>query len=311
MGITAARESGFLVIDKPEGVTSHEAVQLVRRRLGIRKVGHLGTLDPLATGVLPMAIGKATRLIQFLKESEKKYEGTICLGIATDTYDREGQVVAKNEVPDLTAEQLQILATGLLGPQYQIPPAFSAKKIRGVPAYRLARRGKPVEIAPQQIVIYQLQFFKHSASEIDFRIECSAGTYVRSFASDFGKQLGCGAHLSRLRRISSGEFSLSQAIPSEAAAVAERAFLVEQLIPAREVLKSLPGLEVDLKTKESLVHGRTFVWALPEGIPERPATLCVFFEGELIGLVEPLDEMDGEFASEVPLQKFQPRVVLV
>ena len=311
MGITAARESGFLVIDKPEGVTSHEAVQLVRRRLGIRKVGHLGTLDPLATGVLPMAVGKATRLIQFLKDSEKNYEGTICLGIVTDTYDREGQVLAKNEVPDLTAEQLQTMATELLGPQYQIPPAFSAKKIGGVPAYRLARRGKPVEIAPQQIVIHRLQFSKRSASEIDFSIGCSAGTYVRSFASDFGKQLGCGAHLSRLRRISSGGFSLSRAIPSEVVAAAERAFLIERLIPASEVLKSVPGLEVDLKTKESLAHGRTFVWALPEGISTRPPTFCVFFEGELIGLAEPLDEIEGEFAPEVPLQKFQPRVVLV
>jgi tRNA pseudouridine55 synthase len=311
MGILAPRENGFLVIDKPEGVTSHEVVQLVRRRLEIRKVGHLGTLDPLATGVLPLAIGKATRLIQFLKDSEKNYEGTICLGIATDTYDREGQILARNAVPELTAEQLQIFATELLGPQSQIPPVFSAKKIGGVPAYRLARRGKSVEIAPQRIVVRRLEFFKRSAFEIDFRIGCSAGTYVRSFASDFGKRLGCGAHLSRLRRISSGEFSLSQAIPSEVVAVAEKAFLVEQLIAASEVLKWIPKLEVDLKTKESLAHGRPFHWALPQGLFARPDSLCVFFEGELIGLVEPLGEMEAEFAQEDHLQKFQPRVVLV
>jgi tRNA pseudouridine55 synthase len=311
MGIAAARESGFLVIDKPEGVTSHEAVQLVRRRLGIPKVGHLGTLDPLATGVLPMAVGKATRLIQFLKDSEKNYEGTICLGIVTDTYDREGQVLAKNDVPDLTAEQLRTLATEWLGVQSQIPPAFSAKKIRGIPAYRLARRGKPVAIAAQRIVIRRLEFSQRSACEIDFRIWCSAGTYVRSFASDFGKRIGCGAHLYRLRRISSGDFSLSQAIPSETLAAADKEFLEERLIPASEVLKSVPALVVDLKAMESLAHGRPFVWALPRGISLPPAALCVFFKGELIGLVEPLGEMAGEFEPEAALQKFQPRVVLV
>lgn len=311
MGILGTRENGFLVIDKPEGVTSHEVVQLVRRRLCVPKVGHLGTLDPLATGVLPMAIGKATRLIQFLRNSEKNYEGTIYLGVVTDTYDREGQVIAKKDVPVLTADQLQALTSEWLGPQCQTPPAFSAKKIRGVPAYRLARRGKPVEIAPQQVVIRRLEFFKRSACEIDFRIWCSAGTYVRSFASDIGKRLGCGAHLSRLRRISSGEFSLSQAIPSELVAAAEIEFLVERLIPSSEVLKSVPGLEVDLKTKESLAHGRPFVWALPRGISPRPAALCVFFEGELIGLVEPFGEVEGEFGPEAALQKFQPRVVLV
>jgi tRNA pseudouridine55 synthase len=311
MGILAPRESGFLVIDKPEGVTSHEVVQLVRRRLEIRKVGHLGTLDPLATGVLPLAVGKATRLIQFLKDSEKNYEGTICLGIATDTYDREGQILARNDVPELTAERLQTLAIELLGSQSQIPPAFSAKKIGGVPAYRLARRGKPVEMAPQEILIRRLELSKRSGSEIDFRIWCSAGTYVRSFASDFGKRLGCGAHLSRLRRISSGVFSLSQAINSEVVAAVETKFLIERLIPASEVLKSVPVLEVDLKTKESLAHGRPFIWTLPQGISARPASLCVFFEGELIGLVEPLGENEGEFTLKTPLQKFQPRVVLV
>ena len=160
-------------------------------------------------------------------------------------------------------------------------------------------------------MIRRLEFSKRSACEIDFRIWCSAGTYVRSFASDFGKRLGCGAHLSRLRRISSGEFSLSQAIPPEVLAAAEIAFLVERLIPSGEVLKSVPVLEVDLKTKESLAHGRPFIWTLPEGISGRPDAFCVFFEGELIGLVEPLDEMEGEFPPEVPRQRFQPRVVLV
>ena len=311
MGILAARENGFLVIDKPEGVTSHEVVQLVRRRIGIRKVGHLGTLDPLATGVLPMAVGKATRLIQFMKDSEKNYEGTIYLGIATDTYDREGQILARNDVPDLTAEQLQTLATELLGPQSQIPPAFSAKKIGGVPAYRLARKGKPVEMAPQQIVIRQLEFSKRSAFEIDFCIWCSAGTYVRTLASDFGKRLGCGAHLSRLRRRSSGEFSLSQAIPPEVLAAADQALLEERLIPVSEVLKSVPVLEVDLKAKESLAHGRPFDWSLPQGISALPASLRVFFEGELIGLVEPLSAAGVESAPEALFQKFQPRIVLV
>jgi tRNA pseudouridine55 synthase len=311
MDIHSIRENGFLVLDKPEGLTSHEAVQLVRRRLRMRRVGHLGTLDPLATGVLPMAVGKATRLVQFLKNSEKIYEGTICIGTTTDTYDREGRVLSRTSVPDVPAQLLQILAAQFLGPQLQVPPPYSAKKIGGVPAYRLARKGKPVEIAAQRISVYQLELSLRSAEEIDFYVRCSAGTYVRTLASDLGKQLGCGAYLGRLRRRASGEFTLSHAIDSEILAVADVDFLAERLIPMSAVLKSLPLLEVDAKTKESLAHGGSFVWSAPQEISKTPLLFRVFFDGEMIGLVEPRVEAVGELFAEPTQLRFQPRVVLI
>ncbi|MFN8007041.1 MAG: tRNA pseudouridine(55) synthase TruB [Terriglobia bacterium] len=307
----ASHENGFLVIDKPEGLTSHQVVDKVRQRLELRRVGHLGTLDPLATGVLPIAVGKATRLIQFLKNSRKVYQGTIHLGITTETYDREGQILAEHQVPPLTMEQLHSLALEFQGPRMQVPPQFSAKKIKGVPAYRLARRGKPVEIPPQEIVIHHLELSMQSDHELIFHMECSAGTYVRSFASDFGKRLGCGAHLSRLRRISSGDFSLAQAISLEVLMAAERAPLIQRLIPAGEVMKCVPGLQVDQKTKESLAHGRPFIWAWPSDRSAPPENLCVYFEGELIGLVEPISPLEEGESPAVPVHKFQPRVVLL
>jgi len=302
---------GLLLINKPHGQTSHSVVQRLKDRLRVPKAGHLGTLDPLATGVLPMAVGKATRLVQFLKNSDKTYEGTICLGITTDTYDREGQVLSRADVPDVPAKVLQTLAAQLLGPQLQVPPPFSAKKIGGVPAYRLARKGKPVEISPQRIVIYQLEMSLRGADEIEFYIRCSAGTYVRTFASDLGKRLGCGAHLGRLRRRTSGEFSLSHAIRSEILAIADETFLAERMIPMSAVLKALPVLEVDVRTKESLAHGGSFVWSVPQGISAIPLLFRVFFGGEMIGLVEPIAEAGVGMPPEALQQIFQPRVVLI
>ena len=159
---TLLQLDGFLVIDKPEGMTSHDVVQVVRRRLGLRKVGHLGTLDPMATGVLPLALGKATRLVEFLKGGRKVYEGTIRLGFSTNTYDREGEPASDVIEPRVTQEQLSQQAAGMLGEQLQMPPPFSAKKLQGVPAYRLARQGKPVPLTacPVHIDALELHFVR-------------------------------------------------------------------------------------------------------------------------------------------------------
>jgi tRNA pseudouridine55 synthase len=258
-----------------------------------------------------MAVGKATRLVQFLKNSEKTYEGTVCIGTTTDTYDREGQVLSRTTVPHIPNELLQTLAAQLLGPQLQVPPPFSAKKIKGVPAYRLARKGKPVEIEAQKIVIYQLEMSLRSPNEIDFSIRCSAGTYVRAFASDLGKHLGCGAYLACLRRKASGEFNLSHAIGWNTLAVVDDSFIAERLIPMSAVLKMLPALEVDVCTKELLAHGGPFSWSMPQGFVSSSFLFRVLFDGEMIGLAEPQVEADVGVTAVPTRLRFQPRVVLI
>src|SRR3974377_840925 len=208
-------ESGFLVIDKPEGVTSHDVVIFVRRLVKLRRVGHLGTLDPMATGVLPLALGKATRLIQFLIEGTKIYHGTIRLGHSTSTYDREGRPTSNFTIPCFSSATLEKISEELLGEHWQVPPPFSAKKIRGIRAYQLARQGKSPELEAQKVQIRKLVLQKLSAEVIHLEIHCSAGTYVRSIAHEVGKRLGCGAHLASLRRLASGEFGLERAVEME------------------------------------------------------------------------------------------------
>src|SRR4030095_10660205 len=187
--------SGFFVIDKPEGLTSHDIVQAARRHLAIRKIGHLGTLDPMATGVLPLAVGKATRLVRFLKTGARVYEGTIRLGFSTDTYDRQGRPNSAPVSSKVAQEQLSSLAIDMSGERQQVPPPFSAKRLKGVRAYTLAREGACVTIAPQLIRVEALEFRLREAHEVDFFIRCSPGTYIRSIAHNLGAKLGCGAPL--------------------------------------------------------------------------------------------------------------------
>ncbi|MDE2667058.1 MAG: tRNA pseudouridine(55) synthase TruB, partial [Acidobacteriota bacterium] len=191
--------TGFLVIDKAEGMTSHAVVQLIRRQIQIRKIGHLGTLDPMATGVLPLAVGRATRLARFLMGGRKVYEGTIQLGLTTDTYDRLGQPTSEFRQPRIAPDHLRTVVESMVGEQMQSPPPYSAKKIGGRRAYRLARQGLQVEIPPQRVRVHQFRFRQGSADTVDFEIHCSPGTYVRALAHELGQKLECGAHLSRLR----------------------------------------------------------------------------------------------------------------
>ena len=283
-------ESGFLIIDKPEGVTSHDVVQTVRRHLRMRKVGHLGTLDPMATGVLPIALGKATRLVEFLKEGPKVYEGTIRLGFSTDTYDKEGQPTSERIVPQATQEQLNRLAVEMSGEQWQVPPPFSAKKIQGVPAYRLARKGIGVEIAPQRVQIHQLAFDLRGSDAVEFAVSCSAGTYVRSLAHDLGAKLGCGAHLSRLRRMASGEFSDCQTISLEKFQKLSPVELSGHMIGLNGVLSHYPMVLADAAAEQALSVGRDFSVQLPElGNREAKRLFRVFSaDGRLLGLAEPV-----------------------
>jgi tRNA pseudouridine55 synthase len=212
--------NGVLIIDKPAGLTSHDVVNRVRRILQQRSVGHLGTLDPMATGVLPLVTGNFTRLAQFYVNSEKTYEGVIRFGFSTDTYDAEGEPTSEPKDVNLQSDELESVAARFRGVLNQAPPPFSAKKIKGVPAYKLARKQKEVTLQPVQVEIKQLEILRVDADLVYFRARVTSGTYMRSVAHDMGKALGCGAHLQSLRRTTAAEFSLSDALTLEQLAAA-------------------------------------------------------------------------------------------
>jgi tRNA pseudouridine55 synthase len=203
---------GFIVIDKPEGASSHDMVRLLRRLLGTRRIGHTGTLDPFATGVLPIAIGEATKAIPFLDESVKEYRATMRLGIATDTQDLTGTVVKEGDWGVVTQELLDEVLGTFVGKLSQVPPMYSALKRNGVPLYRLARKGEVVELTPRDITVHALTLEHLALPDVEFTVRCSRGTYVRTIAKDIGERLGCGAHLVQLRRIASGPFNLAHAV---------------------------------------------------------------------------------------------------
>ncbi len=208
--------SGFLLIDKPAGITSHDAVDLVRRALGTRKVGHAGTLDPLATGLLLMGVGRATRLLRFLGDLPKVYEGTGLLGVETATLDAEGDVVRESPV-DVTDQELRAAMGSFVGDIEQVPPAYSAVKVGGRKLYEAARKGIAVEAAPRRVRVDAFELLRLEGPRFEFLVRCSAGTYVRSLVADVGRELGCGAHLVALRRTAIGEYRVEEAAPPEAA----------------------------------------------------------------------------------------------
>ena len=206
---------GVLLIDKPCGLTSHDVVDKVRRKLKMKRIGHAGTLNPMATGLLIMLVGKATKLSQYLMSLDKTYEGTIKLGESTNTYDGEGEVMTKRSVPSFTLEEVAAVVSSYLGDQYQKPPMFSAVKINGQPLYKMARQGKEVERGPRFIRISRFDVVRFDSPEVDFSLDCTKGTYVRSLANDIGEKIGCGGYLSGLRRIASDKFNLNDAITLE------------------------------------------------------------------------------------------------
>src|SRR5437868_857720 len=206
---------GALLIDKPAGPTSHDLVDAIRRRFGIKKVGHCGTLDPNATGLLVILLGRGTKLSEKLMSDDKVYAGTMKLGDATDSYDVDGELTASLPVPPMTLEQLNELTVTFIGDQMQMPPMVSAVKIKGVPLYKLARKGVEVERKARLIHIYKFQFSRYEEPLAQFSIACTKGTYVRSLAHELGQKIGCGAHLLTLRRLKSGKFDVADAIQYE------------------------------------------------------------------------------------------------
>src|SRR5215813_4206542 len=213
---------GALVIDKPQGKTSHDIVDAVRSLAGFRQIGHLGTLDPLATGVLVLVLGKATRLVQFYSGRRKRYTAGFRFGFATDTYDSDGEAQGPDTAPTLDAGVLEKLAAERIGRFHQTPPAFSAKKVAGRPAYERARKKQEVELKPVEVELYEYRLVEIAGSIARFIIECSSGTYIRALAHEMGRQLVCGAHLAEITRTAVGEFSLEQAITFEELAEASR-----------------------------------------------------------------------------------------
>lgn len=252
-------------IDKPSGMTSHDVVSQVRRLLEIRRVGHFGTLDPFATGVLPLSIRKATRFAQFYLKSRKAYEGTMRLGFSTDTYDGTGKPTSEETVPSVETETLEMLFQEFTGRFPQTPPSYSAKRIGGKRAYELARQNKPVSLSPVEVEVYALELLSFDGTRASFAVECSGGTYVRSLAHDIGQKLGCGAHLDGLRRKAVAEFTLEKSVTLEALEKAVCEGELERCIVHLEaLLPDCPELIVRGREEKSVRHGHKFELAQTE-----------------------------------------------
>ena len=293
MGLNAV-----LVVDKPAGWTSHDVVARCRKLLNERSIGHLGTLDPMATGVLPLVAGRMTRLSQFYAGSEKCYEGTVRLGIATDTYDVDGEPMGPERAVEVTLEELLRVAREFVGRLEQTPPPFSAKKIKGVPAYKLARRKQEVELKPVEVEVFAFEVRELEGAEFSFSCRVSSGTYVRSLAHELGQKVGCGAHLASLRRTSVGEFDIANAHTLEELAQAATEGRIDELaIHPRRLLPDVPSVTADDAALGRIRTGRTV--NLPE--MSRSKWVKVFAgQTELVCL-----------ASRVAGTLFHPKVVLI
>jgi len=232
---------GVLLVDKAPGMTSHDVVAIVRRRLNIKKVGHCGTLDPLATGLLIIVLGRGTKIQDLLMSEDKEYVGTMTLGVTTESQDADGRIVETKPVPELSREQIDTAFSKFHGDFYQMPPMVSAIKKDGVPLYKLARQGKTVEREPRFVHVFAHEINEVRLPEIDFRVVCSKGFYVRTYAFDIGNELGCGAHLKSLRRTKSGRFDLQRSVTVEELQTREPAAIIEKMLGLPEVSRLRGG----------------------------------------------------------------------
>jgi len=308
---------GVLVVDKPRGITSHDVVTRCRRILGTRRVGHVGTLDPLATGVLPLVIGRTTRLATLLSKGDKIYHSVFRLGVVTNTYDVTGSVVAdttdllgRKGGPAITRDAIESMSRRFVGTFIQVPPPFSAKKIGGVRAYRLARRQEPVEPKPVEVTVRQLDIESLTNDRLSCRVTCAPGFYVRSLAHDFGQELGCGACLEELRREQSGAFGLGEAVTMDQLE-RDHESPTRHLVPMAKLLPNLPSVVVTARGARLAAHGNALTppqfesssGAVSPGLdsPELKETVKVYDrEGALLAIAE------GSMAGVL-----HPRIVLV
>jgi tRNA pseudouridine55 synthase len=278
---------GVIVIDKPEGWTSHDVVNKARGILKTKRVGHLGTLDPLATGVLPLVIERATRLAQFYTRSDKIYEGLVRFGWSTTTYDREGEPTSYQRAVTIDPEDLERHLESFRGEFAQVPPAVSAKKVDGKRAYELARRNVPVELEPVKVHVYELTVLGIDGPEVRLRAHCSGGTYMRSIAHDLGLAMGCGAHLRELRRTASGEFELNQAHTlDQLQRLADDERLMDAIVPASKLLPRFPNVFVDDLMVRNVRNGRNFPASPFRSQPPSKYVKAVTRTGELVAIGE-------------------------
>jgi len=306
------------VVDKPRGRTSHDVVETVRRLVGFRQIGHLGTLDPLATGVLVLALGRATRLARFYGSRRKRYTCTVRFGFATDTYDADGDALSEDTAPAINPEAIQALAERFVGKVQQIPPSFSAKKIHGRPAHELARRQKPVKLEPVEVEVNEFRLTSVEGSCARFAVECGSGTYIRSLAHDLGQLQGSGAHLAEITRTAVGEFTLDHAATlADLIEDAKAGKFDGRVIKLENMLPDLPRATVLPIVEKRVRHGAKFNLPIAQiqpghsvaaqGAPAQldsgewqPSRLRVFNQqGHLIAIAEPV----------VP-RTYQPVVVL-
>jgi tRNA pseudouridine55 synthase len=309
---------GILVIDKPRGKTSHDVVETVRRLVGFRQIGHLGTLDPLATGVLVLALGRATRLARFYGSRRKRYTCTVRFGFATDTYDADGEALSEDAAPVINGEAIQALAERFVGKIQQTPPSFSAKKIHGRPAHELARKQKPVKLEPVEVEVNEFRLTSVEGSCARFAVECGSGTYIRSLAHDMGQLQGSGAHLAEITRTAVGEFTLDHAVSlADLIEDAKAGKFDARVIRLENMLPDLPRATVLPIVEKRVRHGAKFNLPIAQIQPGhsvaaqsapaqldsgewQPSRLRVFNQhGHLIAIAEPV----------VP-RTYQPVVVL-
>jgi len=288
---------GVLIVNKPAGMTSHDVVARVRRITGEKSVGHLGTLDPMATGVLPLVLGRFTRLAQFYNDADKRYEGVIRFGWSTDTYDAEGTPTGPPQWIHLTLDRLREFAHRFTGQIEQLPPPFSAKKIAGTPAYKLARKGQPVELKPKQVEVKELDILSFDGRQARFKAWVSSGTYLRSLAHDLGQVAGTGAHLAELQRTAVREFTIDEAHSLEDLDQAAAANSLDGLfLHPRLVLPEFPAVSAPPESAAKIRHGGAV--NLPEF--SKASTVRVFAgQRELLAI-----------ARRVAGTLFQPKVVL-
>ncbi len=283
--------NGVLLLDKPTGITSNRALQLVKRLFYAKKAGHTGSLDPLASGMLPICFGEATKFSQYLLDADKSYYVKAKLGIRTATADEEGDVIAKRDVPSLTQAQIDSAFDAFRGEIEQVPSMFSAVKHKGQPLYKLARQGIEIERKSRQIKIYELNVLDYSNNIVTFEVRCSKGTYVRTLVDDFGESLGCGAHVIQLRRLTVGHFHMDQMISMETLEKTDEQTLMNYLLPLESTVANWPAIELERHTAFYLKQGQAVM------VPKAPTQGWLRLlqkDGRFIGVGEIL--CDGKVA---------------
>lgn len=280
---------GILLVDKPEGITSHGVISRLRKTLNTRRIGHAGTLDPLATGLLVIAVGPATRFLQYLSLEPKVYEATVRFGESTNTYDAEGEISQTRPIPPDLESQIQTHIPKFLGKIAQFPPIYSAIKHQGQPLYEYARKGQDVKVKPRHIFIEEFNINSISGQEATFSITCSGGTYIRSLAHDLGEAIGCGGHITKLRRIGAGEFHVDQSIPLDQVT----AF---NIIPLKNALTHLPHADLTALQTVDIRHGRTVDYPIAE--TPQPVVLLTP-DGNVLGIARVV-KTDGDRSTLQP-----------